>query len=94
MLARGRIKYPAFFVEGVGWGGGSPAHLDQCLLTKVCHGVGVRWPSLQEHVGIQVLAGTISMVRRGTYGGVAGFPPELEGLAQVVEWRQVKEYEP
>ena len=26
------------------------------------------------------------------YGGVARVPPELEGLAQVVEWRQVQEY--
>ena len=26
------------------------------------------------------------------YGGVVWVPPELEGLAQVVEWRQVQEY--
>ena len=26
------------------------------------------------------------------YGGVARVPSELEGLAQVVEWRQVQEY--
>ena len=26
------------------------------------------------------------------YGGVARGPPELEGVAQVLEWRQVQEY--
>ena len=37
-------------------------------------------------------AGTILVVRKGLYGGVARVPPELEGVAQVVEWRQVQEY--
>ena len=30
--------------------------------------------------------------RRGLYGGVARVAPEVEGVAQVVEWRQVGEY--
>ena len=37
-------------------------------------------------------AGTILLVRRGTYGGGARVPPEVEGLAHVVEWRQMEEY--
>ena len=37
-------------------------------------------------------AGTILLVREGIYGGVARVPPELEGVAQVVGWRQVQEY--
>ena len=37
-------------------------------------------------------AGTILVVRKGMYGGPARVPPELEGVAQVVEWRHVGEY--
>ena len=37
-------------------------------------------------------AGTILVVRRGLYGGVARVAPEVEGVAHVVEWRQVGEY--
>ena len=37
-------------------------------------------------------AGTILVVRKGMYGGVARVAPELEGVAQVVEWGQVQEY--
>ena len=46
----------------------------------MCHGHALPWPSLQEQVGIQVPAGTILVVRRGMYRGVARLPPELEGL--------------
>ena len=41
---------------------------------------------------MKVPAGTILVVRKGMYGGVAMVPLELEGVAQVVEWRQVQEY--
>ena len=44
------------------------------------------------YVGIKVPTGTILVVRKETYGGVARVPHELEGVAQVVEWRQVPEY--
>ena len=87
---------------GVGWlppsplrrcgGGGGAGHPNQCPLAKVCHGEALLWPGLQEHVGIKVPAGTILVVRKGMYGGVARAPPELEGVTQVVEWRQVGEY--
>ena len=36
--------------------------------------------------------GCILVVRKGLYGGVARVAPEVEGVAQVVEWRQVGEY--
>ena len=75
------------------WGGvaGNP---DECPLAEVCHGEALPWPSLQGHVGIKVPASTILVVRKGTYGGVASVPPELEGVAEVVEWMQVHEYAP
>ena len=41
---------------------------DQCPLAKVCHGEAFPLPSLQEHVGIKVPAGTILVVNRGVYG--------------------------
>ena len=72
--------------------GGVASHPDLCPLARVCHGEARPWPSLQEHVGIKVPAGTILVVRKGMYGGVARVPPELTGVAQVVEWRQVGEY--
>ena len=58
----------------------------------MCHGEALPWPTLQGHVGIKVPAGTILVVRRGLYWGVARMAPEVEGVAQVVEWRQVGEY--
>ena len=67
--------------------GGVAGHPDQCPLAKVCHGEALPWPTLQQHVGIEVPAGTILVVRKGMYGGVARAPPELEGVARVVEWR-------
>ena len=72
--------------------GGVAGLPDQCPLVKVCHGEALPWPALQWHVGIKVPAGTILVVRRGLYGGVARVAPEVEGVAQVVEWRQVGEY--
>ena len=72
--------------------GGVAGHPDQCPLAKVCHGEALPWSTLQHHVGIKVPAGTVLVVRKGTYGGVARVPPELEGVAQVVEWRQVQGY--
>ena len=72
--------------------GGLACHPDECPLAKVCHGEPLPWPTLQGHVGIKVPAGTILVVRKGMYGGVARVPAELEGVAQVVEWRQVQEY--
>ena len=72
--------------------GGVAGHPDQCPLAKVCHGEALPWPSLQGHVGIRVPPGCILVVRRGLYGGVARVAPEVEGVAQVVEWRQVGEY--
>ena len=72
--------------------GAVAGHPDQCPLAKVCHGEALPWPTLQGHVGIKVPAGTILVVRRGLYGGVARVAPEVEGVAQVVEWRQVGEY--
>ena len=96
MLAPGGNNHRAFFVGGVGGGrevvapltteqvGGVASHPDQCPLAKVCHGEALPWPTLQGHVGSKVPAGTILVVRKGMYGGVARVPPELEGLAQVV----------
>ena len=90
-----------------GWGGGREAvapltneevggevtgHPKECPLAKVCHGEALPCPTLQRHVGIQVPAGTILVVRKEMYGGVARAPPELEGVAHLVEWRQVQEY--
>ena len=72
--------------------GAVAGHPDQCPLAKVCHGEALPWPTLQGHVGMKVPAGTILVVRRGLYGGVARVAPEAEGVAQVVEWRQVGEY--
>ena len=72
--------------------GGVAGHPDQCPLAKVCHGEALPWPSLQGHVGIRVQLGCILVVRRGLYGGVARVAPQEEGVAQVVEWRQVGEY--
>ena len=72
--------------------GAVAGHPDQCPLAKVCHGEALPWPALQGHVGIKVPAGTSLVVRRGLYGGVARVAPEVEGVAQVVEWRQVGEY--
>ena len=105
MLAPGGNNHRAFFVVGVGdWEGGDcpphyceeagavAGHPDQCPLAKVCHGEALPWPTLQGHVGIKVPVGTILVVRRGLYGGVARVAPEVEGVAQVVEWRQVGEY--
>ena len=71
--------------------GGVEGHPDQCPLAKVCHGEALPWPSLQGHVGIRVPPGCILVVRKGLYGGVARVAPEVEGVAQVVEWRQVGE---
>ena len=67
--------------------GGVAGHPNKCPLAKVCHGEALPWPALQGHVGIKVPAGTILVVRRGLYGGVARMAPEVEGVAQVVEWR-------
>ena len=75
--------------------GGVAGHPDQCPLAKVCHGEALPWPSLQgpcRHVGIKVPPGCILVVRKGLYGGVARVAPEVEGAAQLVEWRQVGEY--
>ena len=72
--------------------GGVAGHPDQCPLAKVCHGEALPWPSLQGHVGIRVPPGCILVVRKGLYAGVARVAPEVEGVAQVVEWRQVTEY--
>ena len=72
--------------------GGVAGHPDQCPLAKVCHGEALPWPSLQGHVGIRVPPGCILVMRRGLYGGVARVALEVEGVAQVVEWRQVGEY--
>ena len=65
--------------------GAVAGHPDQCPLAKVCHGEALPWPTLQGHVGIKVPAGTILVVRRGLFGGVARVAPEVEGVAQVVE---------
>ena len=72
--------------------GGIAGHPGQCPLAKVCHGEALPWPSLQGHVGIGVLPGCILVVRKGWYGGVARMALEIQGVAQVVEWRQVGEY--
>ena len=69
--------------------GGVAGHPDQCPLAKVCHGEARPWPTLQEHVGIKVPAGTILVARKGMYGVVVRVLLELEGVAQVVECRQV-----
>ena len=70
-------------------GGRVVGHPDWCPLAKVCHGEALPWPTLRGHVGIEVPAGTILVVRKGMYGGVARVPPQLEGVAKVMEWRQV-----
>ena len=72
--------------------GGIAGQPDHCPLAKVCHAEALPWPTLQGHVGIKVRAGTILVVRKGMYGGVARVPLELAGVAQVVELRQVQEY--
>ena len=72
--------------------GGIAGHPDECPLAKVCHGEALPWPTLQGHVGIKVPAGTILVVRKGMYGGMARVPLELRGVAQVMEWRKVQEY--
>ena len=82
MRAPGGDKHRAFFVEGPG---GVAGHPDRYPPAKVCHGAGVPGHSLQDHVGIKVPAGTMLMLRRGMYGGVARAPPELKGLAQVLD---------
>ena len=74
-----------------GWGG-VVGHPDQCPLAKVCHGEALPWPTLQGHVWIRVPPGCILVVRKGLYGGVARVALEVEGVAQVVKWRQVGEY--
>ena len=51
------------------------AHPDQCRLAKVCHAEALLLPSLQEHVGIKVPVGTIMVMRKGMYAGVARVPP-------------------
>ena len=71
--------------------GGVAVHPHHRPLAQVCHGQVLPWPTLQGHVGIKVPAGTILVVRKGMYGGVARVAPELQGVAQVVEWRQVQE---
>ena len=73
-------------------GGGVAGHPAQCALAKVCHGEALPWPTLQGHVGIRVLPGCILVVRKGMYGGVPRVALEVEGVTQVVEWRQVGEY--
>ena len=85
----GREVVPPLTTKEVG---GVAGHPDQCPLAKVCHGEALPWPTLQGHVGIKVPGGTILVVRKGMYGGVARVTPELEGVAQVVEWRQVHDY--
>ena len=70
------------FLEEVG---GAACHPDHCPLTRVSHGEAVPKPSLQEHVGIKAPTGTILVVRRGMYGGAARVPPELQGVAHVVQ---------
>ena len=65
--------------------GGVASHPNQCPLAKVCHGEALPWPTLRGHVGIKVPAGTILGVRKGMYGGAARVPPELAGVAQVVD---------
>ena len=105
MLAPGGNNHRAFFVEGEGGGagrevvafatkevGGMAGHPDQCPSAKVCHGEALPWPSLREHVGIKVPPCTILVVTKEMYGGVVRVHPELEGVAQVVEWRQIQEY--
>ena len=72
--------------------GAVAGHPDRCPFAKVCHGEALPWPTLQGHVGIKVPPGCILVVRRGLYGGVARVAPEVERVAQVVEWRQVGEY--
>ena len=72
--------------------GGVAGHPDQCPLAKVCHGEALPWPTLQGHAGIRVPPGCILVVRKGLYGGLARVAPEVEGMAHVVEWRQVGEY--
>ena len=80
----------SLFTKGT-WGGVA-GHLDQCPLANVCHGEALPWPTLQGHVGIRVPPGCILVVRKGMYGGAARVAPEVEGVAHVVEWRQVGEY--
>ena len=73
--------------------GGVTSHSDQCPLAKVCHGDALPWLwPLKGHVGIRVPPGCMLVVTKQLYGGVARVAPEVEGVAQVVEWRQVGEY--
>ena len=101
MLAPGGNKHRAFFVDGErgpvgGFNteevGGLAGHPDQYPLATVCHGEALQWPTLQGHGGMKVPAATILVVRKGMYGGVARVPPKLQGVAQVVEWRQFQEF--
>ena len=86
-LLRGLGGYPPH--RGGEGGGGLAGHPEQCPLAKakVCHGEAVPCLSLHAH-----LQGTILVVTRGMHGAMARVPPELEGIAQVVELRQVQEY--
>ena len=72
--------------------GGVVGHPDQCALAKVCHWEVLPWATLQGHVGMRVPPACILVVRKGMYGGVARVAHEVEGVAQVVEWREVGEY--
>ena len=83
------VACPHTTEEVGGRGGGLARHCDHCPWAKVCHGGALPWPTLQGHVGTKVPAGTILVVRKGMYGGVARVPPDLEVVAQVVEWRQI-----
>ena len=67
-------------------------HADQYPLATVCHGEALPLLTLHGHVGIRVPLGCILVVRKDIYGGLARVEPQVKGLAQVVEWRQVKEY--
>ena len=68
--------------------GAVAGHPDQCPLAKVCHGEALPWPTLQGHVGMKVPAGTILVVRRGLYGGVARVAPEVCTCGSLVaKWK-------
>ena len=49
-------------------------------------------PPCKGMLGLRCRRAPFWVVRRGLYGGVARVAPEVEGVAQVVEWRQVGEY--